>query len=254
MWSNTDKAASLSSSTPSTLKSDRLITVRFYHAVEPQWGYVSQFCRFCWGYSDYTLPAKTQLREAGWCVGWSREYTDCCFVVQSECIATGLLFTARPESKSTWKVFSSWHGFCLNDSIWRAKGDCRSHGVWTAGSGDQHSCGHKPRVCFLAWHFSSASNPSDPPPMPCAKSTNAAEWILIFKQRGTSEASSLAENKITRYFALKQNVTRWRAKQVGSAAGNVCFPLDKSLLRPEGKEAVSRNARALCLNKPHLLR
>lgn len=47
MWSNTDKAASLPSSAPSILKSNRLITARFYHVVEPQWGYVSQFCRFC---------------------------------------------------------------------------------------------------------------------------------------------------------------------------------------------------------------
>lgn len=68
MWSKTDKAASLPSSTPSTLKSDRLIAVRFYHVVEPQWGYVSQFCRFCWEYSDHTLPVKPQWQEAGWCV------------------------------------------------------------------------------------------------------------------------------------------------------------------------------------------
>lgn len=96
--------------------------------------------------------------------------------------------------------------------------------------------------------------PSPPPPKPpCAKPANATEWMLIFKPTDTSEASSLAENKISRYFALKQNVTYWTAKQVSGAAGNVYFPLDKSFLWPEGKEAVSRNAQALCLDKKHLL-
>lgn len=72
--------------------------------------------------------------------------------------------------------------------------------------------------------------------MPYAEPENATYWILIFEQRDTSDASLLAENKITRYFALKQNVTFSLAKQVSSAAGNIYFSLDKSLSWPEERK------------------